>query len=45
MRVKFQIIKELKNNIHQLIPVKDLEFKYKSKKEVEDFDYPDHLSF
>ncbi len=40
MRSEFQIIKELKNAIHQLIPVNGLKFKFDLKGGVRDFDYP-----
>jgi len=43
MRAEFQIIKELKIAIHQLIPAKGLKFKFDLKGGARDFDYPDAI--
>ena len=43
MRIEFQIIQELKNAMHQLIPVKGLKFKFDLKGGTRDFDYPDAI--
>ena len=38
MRIEFQIIEELKNSIHQLIPLKGLKFKFDLKGKTRNFD-------
>ena len=37
---EFQIIKELKNVIHKLIPIQGLKYKFDIKRGVKDFNYP-----
>lgn len=43
MRVEFEIIKELKNSIHKLIPLKDLKFKFDLKEGLKNIDYIDAI--
>jgi hypothetical protein len=43
MRIEFQIIQELKNAMHQLIPAKGLKFKFDLKGGTRDFDYPEAI--
>jgi DNA-binding Lrp family transcriptional regulator len=41
MRSEFQIVQELKNSIHQLIPAKGLKFKFNPQGKMKDSGYPD----
>lgn len=43
MRVEFQIVQELKNAMHQLIPAKGLKFKFDLNRGARDFDNPDAI--
>jgi hypothetical protein len=43
MRSEFQIVQELKNSIHQLIPAKGLKFKFNPQGKMKDSGYPDAM--